>query len=153
MNGQLPLRDIHLPPEPSWWPPAPGWWLLGALLLLLLAWTARRGLRVWRARQRRRALRLEFETAERIADPRARLAAFSALLRRAARRRDPLAATLQGADWASFLQRSAEPFGGLTPADRDLLADGLYRRELDPEAVRGLAGPARRCYLALVGPT
>ena len=26
------LRDIHLPPAPSWWPPAPGWWVLAALL-------------------------------------------------------------------------------------------------------------------------
>jgi hypothetical protein len=35
------LRDIHLPPSPSWWPPAPGWWGLAALLvlaLLLAAW-------------------------------------------------------------------------------------------------------------------
>jgi hypothetical protein len=22
------LKDIHLPPDPTWWPPAPGWWLL-----------------------------------------------------------------------------------------------------------------------------
>ena len=29
------LRDIHLPPDPSWWPPAPGWWMLAGLLLLL----------------------------------------------------------------------------------------------------------------------
>ena len=27
------LRDIHLPPAPSWWPPAPGWWLLAFVLL------------------------------------------------------------------------------------------------------------------------
>jgi len=31
------LRDIHLPPEPSWWPPAPGWWLLVLALLTLAA--------------------------------------------------------------------------------------------------------------------
>ena len=33
MNPELQLRDIHLPPEPSWWPPAPGWWLLAAILV------------------------------------------------------------------------------------------------------------------------
>ncbi|MBF0447853.1 MAG: DUF4381 domain-containing protein [Magnetococcales bacterium] len=32
----LPLRDIHLPPEISWWPPAPGYWYLAGLLLLLV---------------------------------------------------------------------------------------------------------------------
>ena len=36
MNPQLQLRDIHLPPEPSWWPPAPGWWLLALLLVIYL---------------------------------------------------------------------------------------------------------------------
>lgn len=27
------LRDIHLPPDPSWWPPAPGWWLIALLVV------------------------------------------------------------------------------------------------------------------------
>ena len=31
------LRDIHLPPAPSWWPPAPGWWLLALVLLIAIA--------------------------------------------------------------------------------------------------------------------
>jgi hypothetical protein len=30
------LRDIHLPPDPSWWPPAPGWWMLAALAAVML---------------------------------------------------------------------------------------------------------------------
>ena len=29
------LRDIHLPPDPSWWPPAPGWWMLAALVVTI----------------------------------------------------------------------------------------------------------------------
>ncbi len=37
MNDPLAkLKDIHLPPDPSWWPPAPGWWLLAGLGLVLL---------------------------------------------------------------------------------------------------------------------
>lgn len=32
--AQLPLRDIHLPEEISWWPPAPGWWILAGVFLL-----------------------------------------------------------------------------------------------------------------------
>jgi len=33
---ELPLRDIHLPPEISWWPLAWGWWALLALVVLIL---------------------------------------------------------------------------------------------------------------------
>ncbi len=35
-NPLAGLKDIHLPPEPSWWPPACGWWLLTALLLTII---------------------------------------------------------------------------------------------------------------------
>ncbi len=35
------LRDIHLPPPPSWWPPAPGWYFVGftsLVLFVLICW-------------------------------------------------------------------------------------------------------------------
>ncbi|RDH81594.1 MAG: DUF4381 domain-containing protein [endosymbiont of Galathealinum brachiosum] len=32
--NELPLRDIHLPAEISWWPLAIGWWLLPVLITL-----------------------------------------------------------------------------------------------------------------------
>ncbi len=33
------LRDLHLPPEPSWWPPAAGWWvLIGLLFGIVVLW-------------------------------------------------------------------------------------------------------------------
>jgi len=51
------LRDIHLPPDPSWWPPAPGWWVLAVLVLAMLlagAWLWRRQRRM--ARQRAQVL-------------------------------------------------------------------------------------------------
>jgi len=40
----LPLRDIHLPADISWWPPAPGWWISAGLFLsvvLLALWLHR----------------------------------------------------------------------------------------------------------------
>ncbi len=52
--SQIPLRDIHLPGEISWWPPAPGWWLLAAVIAFgcgLAVWRYARGYR------RRAALR------------------------------------------------------------------------------------------------
>ena len=107
----LPLRDIHLPPDPSFWPPAPGWWLLAALLLgagLLLA----RRLPRWRARRRlRRAIEAELDriAADRESDPATRAAALSGLLRRAARLIDPAAVALSGEDWLAFLDRQWPP--------------------------------------------
>ena len=33
--SNIPLRDIHLPGDISWWPPAIGWWIVAALIILL----------------------------------------------------------------------------------------------------------------------
>ena len=55
---QLPLRDLHLPPEISWWPLAPGWWAVLAILAAGLVWLLYQSLQRWRAgRPRRAALR------------------------------------------------------------------------------------------------
>lgn len=47
--NDLPLRDIHLPPEIGWWPLAWGWWVLIGLALLGLAalvwWLLKRPIR------------------------------------------------------------------------------------------------------------
>lgn len=55
LPDDLVLRDIHLPPTPSWWPPAPGWWVLfGVLCTLLvvafLVYRRARRRKIWRAR-------------------------------------------------------------------------------------------------------
>ena len=151
MNPELQLRDIHLPPEPSWWPPAPGWWLL-AIVLCLLAWhLTRLGLRHWRARQRRLALVNEFDRVLALSEPAVQLAAISQLLRRAARSSDPAAASLVGSAWLEFLDRSAA--GGSAPFSQGpgrLLLDGPYRMDLDPASVAALIAPARQCFLRLV---
>src|SRR5690349_5433474 len=55
------LRDIHLPPAPSWWPPAPGWWLLAIVLLIAIAAGAWMLLRVWRERRWRQRVMTELD--------------------------------------------------------------------------------------------
>ncbi|MBN8728005.1 MAG: DUF4381 domain-containing protein [Xanthomonadales bacterium] len=135
----LPLRDIHLPPEPAFWPPAPGWWLLAALLLGAGLLLGRRLLR-WRAQQRwRHAIEAELDgiAGAPHLDPAARATALSGLLRRVARLIDPAAVALSGDDWLAFLdrqwppaRREAAPF--LTGPAR-VLADLPYR----PAAVAG----------------
>lgn len=140
------LRDIHLPPEPSWWPPAPGWWLLAALSLLLLAWIAWRALRLRRLARARRLLQREFEAA-RTAHPSQsaaaeQVAALSLLLRRAAKQHSPHAVRLRDEDWLAFLDADdpAQPFR--RGAGR-LLLDGPYRPQVAPEDADALARAVR----------
>src|SRR5690606_21767206 len=95
------LRDIHVPPAPSWWSPAPGWWLLAAVLLVVAAVLL---LLRWRRRRRHRAVLAMFEQHLQAATtPAEQLAAMSELLRRAARRRDPQADRLEGEAWLQWL--------------------------------------------------
>ena len=152
MNPQLELRDIHLPPEPSWWPPAPGWWLL-TLVLMVVAWMLARFLHQhWRARRRRLALQAEFDAALGLADPQAQLAAISQLLRRAARLRSPAAAALVGEAWLEFLDQAGGPEPAFfTQGAGRVLRDGPYRAAPDAAQLAALRAPARHCFLTLAG--
>ena len=141
----LPLRDIHLPPAPSWWPPAPGWWLLaGAIVVMLAVVLALRG----RRQRRHRALqRLFDDTIAAAPTPAARVAAMSELLRRAARRIDPSADTLAGEDWLRFLDGGGKTAMFQSPAGT-LLLDGAFRRDLPNNDVEALRRLARERFLA-----
>ncbi|MFC6839136.1 DUF4381 family protein [Xanthomonas theicola] len=142
---QLPLRDVHLPPAPAWWPPALGWLLLGAALLLALGIGL--GLWAWR-RARRRRWRRQFDAALGAGAAPAQVAAVSELLRRAARRRDPAAATLQGEQWLRFLDGGKRQDFSAGPGR--VLLDGGYRRELDDAQLQALLPLARRRFLGLM---
>lgn len=99
------LRDIHLPPPPSWWPPAPGWWCLAVLVLAALGWLAYRQVARRRRRRYRQALLTLVDEAAALGSPTEQVAALHALLRRAARRLDRRADTQRGADWRATLAR------------------------------------------------
>ncbi|MGH8156721.1 MAG: DUF4381 family protein [Rhodanobacter sp.] len=103
------LRDIHLPPAPSWWPPAPGWWGLAVLLLLALllgAWWWRRHRHA--VRQRERVL-YELDGLARQyqldSDQSALASGLHQLLRRVARRHDVMATQQRGDAWRQTLAR------------------------------------------------
>ena len=144
MNPEVQLRDIHLPPEPSWWPPAPGWWIVAALVVVAIALAARAWIKRVREQRRRASLHAAFDAAVAIATPSERLAAISELLRRAATTADPSAATLRGEAWLAFL--GPEFSGG---AGRALL-DGPYRPGVDPEVAAAVVAPARKRFAELV---
>lgn len=108
-TGGPTLRDIHLPPQPSWWPPAPGWWMLAALglvLLIVVIWVWRR--RRYTSGQRQRVLAEIDQLAahyQRDSDPAALAAGLHQLLRRVARRHDSSAGQQTGAAWRKTLAR------------------------------------------------
>ena len=150
MNPELQLRDIHLPPEPSWWPPAPGWWLLALVVAIAMFFAGRYLWRSWRQRQRRRALNAEFDAVLALADAQTRLAGISQLLRRAARQTDPASTTLSGEAWLVFLDRAlGESQPAFSHGPGRTLLDGPYRRDPDIASMQALVAPARRCYLNL----
>lgn len=103
------LRDIHLPPSPSWWPPAPGWWLL-ALIVAIAALSLFIYLRKRRRRQRyQRAVFADLERGieQASGNPAKVAAALSQLLRRVALQRKPSAAAYFGDEWLAYLDAEA----------------------------------------------
>lgn len=129
------LRDIHLPPAPSWWPPAPGWWLVAVLVLALLIVAAAYLYKAIQRRRRQRALIAEFEhTLAATRDDRSTLAtALSNFLRRLAMQRAPAAATMTGDAWLAHLD-------GMVGSDEfsagigRVLLDAPYRAQADYDA-------------------
>ena len=151
------LRDIHLPPPPSWWPPAPGWWLLAALVLAIVGWAIWllfRRWRLWRWRRRIDAQLVALALAHRAnPDGPKYVAGISQLLRRATLLLDRRAAALSGQRWLEFLDAR---IGGdaFTRGAGRVLVDAPYRRTAEVEAsallqlsrrwfARALAAPPR----------
>lgn len=138
------LRDIAVPPPVPWWPPAPGWWILAAALLaaavvLALRWFAR-----WRTDAYRRAALRELAVLEAAAGsmPAGELAAaVSTLLKRTALAAFPRtdAASLSGAAWIDFLDRTGGTFTG--PAR--LLPQLAYGAPADAAALPAIFMAAR----------
>ena len=130
----LPLRDIHLPPEPSWWPPAPGWWLLAAVLLIAVFLLYRRLRAQALARRARRRVLSQFEAelAQR-SDATDRLRCAAAFLRRWQMKTRPDLVALRGEAWLEWLDADAaeRPY---SQGPGRMLVDALYRPDCEREA-------------------
>ena len=145
-NGPL-LRDIHLPPPPSWWPLAPGWWVLAVLVLLIV------GVAIWSwRRQRRRAAderRVLAEVDQVLSlwreQPQALASGLHQLLRRGALRIDPAAAQQRGDAWRQTL--ASMPVDAVALEQLQGLEAAMYRpsTSLNPDA----AAQATRRWLQL----
>jgi hypothetical protein len=145
--AELPLRDIHLPPGPSWWPPAPGWWIAVGVVIATIA-----ALSIWRWSRRRplnlrRSAEIEWmrirEDYGRTRDAMRVLRELSALSRRIALSVLPRSevAGVSGAAWLAVLDRLSGT-REFTSGIGQVLADAPYRREaaVDIEAVMALCG-------------
>lgn len=128
----LPLKDIHLPADVSWWPPAAGWWLVAILLppiLVGLAYLYKR-LR-WQTALKTAGKVLKAIRQDHARDSLQRLAELSVLLRRVAISVSPRseAASLTGDGWLAYLDASMQNEDA--PFSRGVgrcLADAHYRR-------------------------
>ena len=139
------LRDIHLPPAPSWWPPAPGWWIVAIVLLIAIGFGVAMLVREIRAR-RWHGASSPSSIASRRCMPRSPTTCVSRptvsqLLRRASRLIEPAAAALQGDAWLDFLDRQfdaastrARVEDAFAPATGRALIDAPYRRADDASA-------------------
>ena len=140
----LVLRDIHAASAPAWWPPAPGWWLLFAVVIAALSFLL--ALRLRRRRRERAIARLFDDAVAQATAPADQVAAISELLRRAARRRDPHADTLQGEDWLRFLDAGLKQPVFAAGAGA-VLVEGAFRREVSEADVAELRDVARARFL------
>ncbi|GLQ50290.1 DUF4381 domain-containing protein [Dyella flava] len=114
MSGSFPepedgltLRDIHMPPAPSWWPPAPGWWVLfgTVCLIVILAWLFYQSSQKKRMARQRILAEIEQLAGRHPDDDTAYAASLHQLLRRAARRYAADAHLTQGDRWRQVLAR------------------------------------------------
>lgn len=146
-NGPL-LRDIHLPPQPSWWPPAPGWWVLAALVIVAVAV----GIWWWRQQRQRRALESQvLAEVDRVLalwreQPQALASALHQLLRRGALRIDPLAAQHRGDEWRQTLARV--PVDASTLEQLQALEAAMYRPSASLDVEHAASATRRWLQLA-----
>ncbi|MEG8130269.1 DUF4381 domain-containing protein [Xanthomonas hortorum] len=144
----LPLRDVHLPPSPSWGPLAMGWGLVIAAVVLVLgaAW-----LWWWRRRRQQRRWLAAFDAElQSTTTPAQRLATLSVLLRRAARSVDAQADRLQGEAWLQFLDGRKSKTQAFSQGPGRTVLDGGFQRApavADLDAVQALA---RQRFLSLM---
>jgi hypothetical protein len=129
----LPLRDIHLPEQISWFPPALGWWLLiifvPILSYFLIAWLQKIFRKTAVKDAQKLLLQLQNNTE---LSPLEKVVELSTLLRRVAisieSKKDKIAG-LTGRAWLDYLDNSLENAPFKNGVGR-CLADAPYQKEL-----------------------
>jgi hypothetical protein len=155
LNG---LREIILPPPPSYRPQTIGWAILGGIALIALTlWSIQQYRRWHRNRYRRAALHRLTELEQLAQQSTTRVAALrelSELLKRTALAAYPReqVAPLYGDDWLTFLDRTYNG-NGFAQGDGRMLAQLPYQpaetiAQLSPETFTGLIATVRQWIIA-----
>jgi len=129
----IPLIDIHLPEEAGVWPLAPGWWILLFALIVLLTWLIINLRKKARQRKYREMIFSKLNSLEKNLKNKPSNKAISdinILLRQLAITYYPREeiASLTGADWLSFLDKSGATNNFSRGAGR-ILVDAPYQSE------------------------
>jgi hypothetical protein len=130
---ELPLRDVHLPAEVSWWPPAIGWWLLAVLIPVILFVAYRAYKRLSRKNTLKRALKtarkhLDVIERDKTMSGTQKICELSVLIRRVAISVAPRTevASLTGRAWLAFLDNGLKD-GPFSKGIGRLLIEAPYR--------------------------
>ena len=132
------LKDIHLPPEISFWPPAPGWWILALLIVLIIFFFGRYLLRKHErkkpAKEALRLLKVLENNYEKNHEDLATLRNLSQLLRRFALLffQQEEVASLSGTAWLEFLDNKGQTTE-FTQGVGNILGEQIYQQKPDFE--------------------
>jgi hypothetical protein len=131
----LPIRDIHLPQEISWFPPAMGWWLLIIFVPILsyfLIALIQKLLQKTAIKEAKNLLK-QLQTNENLT-PLEKVIELSSLLRRVAISLNSKAnlGGLTGRAWLDYLDSSLKDAPFKNGVGR-CLADAPYQKELPPD--------------------
>ncbi len=129
-NGELALRDIHIPDPIGWWPPAIGWWLLFLLIpisLALMFWMYKRITRKTTVKSANKLLQSIRQNPD-FSDYQ-KLCELSILIRRTAISTYPRVetASLTGSQWLALLDRNL-PDKAFSEGPGILIIDAPYQK-------------------------
>lgn len=129
----LKLQDIHLPAAADIWPLAIGWWILLALIVFIVGWLVIKLLHRAKVKKQQAKILAKFTVLEKKlrANPNnAIIAELNTLLRQLAITYYPRAeiASLTGADWLEFLDKSGNTHDFSRGAGR-ILIEAPYKKD------------------------
>ena len=137
-NTLLSLKDIHLPPDVSFWPPAPGWWIMSVLFISSIFFG---GLWFYKRYKKRKPINEALRILKNLQilhesskDEVKYLRNLSNLLRRTALTfyDNDAVASLQGSSWLEFLDKTGKTKEFSQGAGK-VLGNEVFQQKVNPD--------------------